>query len=89
MAFTATKAQVTVHGNQRCWQGVITADGTSDTVDVGFDTILHVQATPKSATAYSGSFQANVLTAATASPGTLAVTGVTSGDDYYVTIWGR
>lgn len=89
MAFTATKAQQTVFGDQRVWQGVVTADGASDTVDLGLDYIYHVQASVKSATAFSGAFQANVLTAATASPGTLSITGVTSGDDYYVTVYGR
>lgn len=91
MAFTATKSLETVFGNQRVWQGIVTADAAAGAVSFGFNKILHVQATPASCTTTSTSvpnFRINKLAAGTAAAGYLAVTGVVSGDDYYVTVYG-
>lgn len=89
MAFTLTKSQQTVHGDQRVWQGVITADAATGVVSCGFGHIYHVQATAKSAASSAWNFAANALAAGTASAGDVAITGVTSGDDFYVSIYGR
>ncbi len=88
MAYTVTKAQQTVFGDQRVWQGVVTADAATGVVSFGFNNILHVQATAKSAASSVWNVQANVLAAGTASVGDVAITGVASGDDLYVIVWG-
>lgn len=89
MAYTVTKAQQTVFGDQRAWQGVITADAATGVVSFGLNHLYHVQATAKSAASSSHHFAINALAAGTASAGDLAITGVASGDDFYVTVYGR
>lgn len=91
MAFSFTKSADTVFGNQRVIQGVLTADSAAGAVSVGLNSIAHVQVTPKSAptnTSRALVAKANALEAGTALAGSLALTGVVSGDDYYVTIYG-
>lgn len=89
MAYTVTKSQQTVMGDQRVWQGVITADAATGVVSFGLGYITHVQATPKSMASSVWNVQTNVDASGTASNGDLSVTGVTSGDDMYVTVYGR
>jgi hypothetical protein len=91
MAFTFTKSADTVFGNQRVIQGVVTCDSAAGAVSVGLNTIRHVDVTPKSApTSTDRALVAkiNALSVGTALAGSLAITGVVSGDDYYVTIYG-
>lgn len=89
MAYTVTKAQQTVFGDQRVWQGTITADAATGVVSFGLSALHHVQATAKSAASSSHHFAINVLAAGTASVGDLAITGVASGDVFYVSVYGR
>lgn len=93
MAFTLTKYQTTVHGNQNVWQGLVTADAVSGVVSFGFATITNVQWSPASATTNgSGSaprFRINKTAGGVASAGDLGVSGVVSGDEYYVMVYGR
>ncbi len=88
MAYTVTKTAMTVFGNQRVWQGVITADATTGVVSFGLKSIIHVQATSKSSTTQANNFRINALALGTASAGDLAITGVPSGSDYYVMVYG-
>lgn len=88
MAYTVTKAQQTVMGNQRVWQGVITADAAEGEVRFGFNNLLHVQATAKSAASSSHHFAINLDSSGVASAGCLGISGVASGDDFYVTVYG-
>jgi hypothetical protein len=88
MAYTVTKSQQTIMGNQRVWQGLITPDAATGVVSFGFKNLLAVQATAKSAASSSHHFSINELAAGTASAGDLAITGVASGDDFYVTVYG-
>lgn len=88
MAFTLTQAQQTVFGNQRVLQGTVTADNTSGYVDSGFDSIYHAMVCAKTQT--SGCrIRINSLPSGTATAGYLAFSSVTSGDVFYVTIYGR
>lgn len=89
MAYTVTKAQTTTFGNQRVWQGVVTADATTGVVSFGFQHIYHVQATAKSAASAPNLFSANETATGTESQGDLAITGVASGDDFYLIVYGR
>jgi hypothetical protein len=89
MAFTVTKGQWSVFGDQRVWQGVITADATTGVVSFGLGSLFHVQATPKSAASGDWNMSINALAAGTASAGDLAISSVASGDDFYVSVYGR
>lgn len=89
MAFTATLAKKTVHGDQYVWQGTVTADAASGVVSFGFAAITHAHVTPKSATTAYYVARINALAATTASVGDLAISGVASGDEFFVTVYGR
>ena len=94
MAWTVTKTGNTTFGNMHVWYGTVTADSGSDVVSFGFRSLYHAGVTIKSmASALSAGTQANfalnVLTAGTASQGDLSVTGVTSGDVFYLMVYGR
>jgi hypothetical protein len=91
MAFTFTKAQETVFGNQRVLQGVYAADAAAGSVNIGLTKIFSVSATPKSLTTTAtqlGTFKINQLAVGTAAAGYLALTGCVAGDEYYVQIFG-
>ncbi len=88
MAFTVTKGQQTVMGNQRVWQGVITADAATGVVSFGMTNIYAVAATPASAASSVWNVQKNALAAGTASAGDVSITGCTSGDDFELVVWG-
>ena len=89
MAFTVTTMNKSVFGDMRVHNLIITADGTSDEMDSGLDYIYVAHMSAKSAASAPNKIQANVLTAATASNGYYSITGVASGDDFYVTLFGR
>ncbi len=93
MAYTLTNYTKTVHGNQNCWQGKLTVDAVSGVVSFGYVTLTQVQWSPASATtnnsAVAPRFRLNATAAGSASAGDLGISGVVSGDEYYVTIYGR
>lgn len=90
--FTAAGGGSTVYGNQRVIHGVLTADGASGVVSFGLGRLVQVQWSPKSMTTNNDAvfprFRMNAKAAGTASLGDLGVSGVTSGDEFYVTIFG-
>ena len=87
MAFAFTVSKQTVFGDERVTHGVLTADGTAGSVATGLDNIVSVAHAPKSMT--SGvKYAINKLESGTAAAGTLAVTGCTSGDVFYITLFG-
>lgn len=89
MAFSWTVAKKTVHGDERVFHGTVTADGTAGSVDTGLANINAVTFAPKSMTTMiAAGFRINSLESGTATAGYLAVTGVTSGDEMYVTVFG-
>jgi len=88
MAFTVTKAETTVFGNQRVWQGVITADATTGVVSFGLSRLIGVSTAPKSCSTNIGNFKINEDTVGGASAGDLGISGVVSGDDIYLTVYG-
>lgn len=89
MAFTATNVVKTVHGNQNCWQGTITADAASGVVSFGFATITHAIVVAASATTAIFRYRINAAAGATAAAGTLGISGVASGDEFFATVYGR
>lgn len=89
MAFTVTLNKKTVHGDQRCHQYLVTADGATAAIDTGLGFVDGIATAPKSMASSPYSVSANEGVASTATVGTIGVTGVTSGDDFYMTVWGR
>lgn len=89
MAFTATVLKKTVFGDMRVHHLHILADGASDSLDSGLDYLYCAQMSAKSVTTGAHKIVCNALTAATASNGTYAITGVASGDEFYLTLYGR
>jgi len=87
MAFTWTLGRTTVHGDERTMHGTVTADNTSGSVDTGLCNINQVLYAPKTMTS-GARFRINSLPSGTATAGYLAVTGCTSGDVFYVTVYG-
>ncbi len=89
MAYTLTQYAKTVHGNQNVWMGKITADAASATVSFGFATLTQVQWSPASSTTAISKFYINATAAGTASAGDLGIKAIASGDEFYVTVYGR
>lgn len=89
MAWTETVTNKTVFGNLRVHTYELTADSATLELDTGMDVITHIQPAVKSANTFGTFFDKNVLSAATASNGTVAITGATSGDDFFLTVYGR
>ena len=88
MAFTYTVNEKTVFGNMNVQMGTVTADATTGTVATGFGYIAHLHVTPKSVTT-GFKVARNAGAAGTSTVGTLAITGCTSGDEFFVTVYGR
>jgi len=89
MAWTVTKKIESVFGNIRVKSYLMAADSATYELDTGFGDVLSVATAPKSMASSPYAVAINVTTAAVASPGTVAVTGVTSGDDFWLTVYGR
>jgi hypothetical protein len=87
MAFTWTMARTTVHGDERTMHGTVTCDNTSGSVNTGLNSINQVLYAPKTMTS-GAKFAINALPSGTATAGYLAITGCTSGDVLYVTVFG-
>jgi len=89
MAYTVVTADKTVFGNSRVHQLVVTADAATGTIDTGMDVLTGAHLTAKSAASTTINLKINELAASTASAGSIAITGATSGDDFYLTVFGR
>ncbi len=89
MAFTASFIAKTVKGNQREQQIKVTADAASGAVDTGLSYIDFLQHSPQSATSAGYRVFANTNSGLTALNGTVAISGVASGDVIFLTVVGR
>lgn len=93
MAYTFTQANTTVFGNLQVKHGTVVTDATSGVVSFGLGVLVHVDITPKSMTTNGSGvttrYRINATAAGTASNGDLGVSGVVSGDEFYVAIYGR
>jgi len=89
MAWTVTKTIHTVFGDKRVHGFDLSSDAATVEIDSGLEHIDHIQWSVKSANSFGPYFSKNTLSAATVSYGHFAITGCTSGDTFYVTIYGR
>lgn len=89
MAFTVTINKKTVFGDMRVNMLSITADATTQTVDTGFDNIVHMDWSAKSMATATVVMNKNTGAEGTALVGCIGISGCTSGDEYYVTVYGN
>lgn len=88
MAFTVTKYP-TVFGNKRAVGLDITADAATQTIETGLKVIEWAQVGIASCNSANFKIAVNSNASGVQSFGVLAVTGVTSGDKLFVTVFGR
>jgi hypothetical protein len=89
MAYTASFLVKTTKGNQKEQQIRVTADAASGSVDTGLSVLDFIQHAPQSCS--SAGYRAFMNTAADLSSdnGTVALSGLTSGDVLFLTVCGR
>ncbi len=93
MAFSLSNITKTVFGNQRVVTALLTADAVSGVVSFGLGTLTGISVTSQSQTTNgSGAnarFRLNQTAAGGASQGDLGVSGVVSGDEFLVVVYGH
>ena len=88
MAFTVSREH-TVLGNKRVVLMDVTTDGAEDNVDTGIDVIDAFTVGIKSVTTSFYMMQENVDSSGTASNGTIGMSGLVSGDEFFLVVYGR
>lgn len=89
MAFTATILKRDVHGSEAVVHYLVTADGATGSIATGLGTVTAAHIAPKSMASAPFAVRCDEGVASTAIAGTVGVTGVTSGDAFYLTVYGR
>jgi len=92
MAFSVSTVEKTVFGNKALYILSCVADAASDAFATGLKSVDFYNFVPRSmSTGASGGpkIKHNVLSAGTSSPGYIAVTGITSGDHFYLHVYGH
>ncbi len=90
MAFTVTRTKNTVHGNDRVVQLAVTADAATQTIETGLALIYGISVTPVSMASHgSHTFQVNSGASGVKALGYVGVSGLTSGDHFYLVAYGR
>lgn len=89
MAWTTTKvAQYNTGGLvAQHWQ--LTADSATLELSTGLKNVVALGSAIITATSGAVKFKANILSAGTASYGSVAVTGATAADSFYLTVYGN
>jgi hypothetical protein len=89
MAYTVSLVVNSVFGNKRVAGYRIAADAASATVQTPLNNIELIQHAPVSMTTSAIRFEANEASAGTATAGMLHIENATSGDVFYVTVYGK
>lgn len=89
MAYTWTVSGKSVYGNQRVVYGTVVADAATGNINTGLSAVECVTMTPKSLTTGAVKLRVNVLESGTAAVGYVGFSGVTSGDEMFVAVYGR
>lgn len=88
MAWTTTKLAQYAVGNYYHQQWALSADSGTLELSTGLKDCIAAYAQPISFASTVANIKVDVLSAGTASQGTVAITGVTSGDELYLTVIG-
>jgi len=89
MAFDVATIHKDVHGSSQFRVLSCVADAATQAIDSGLDVLYHVALNQKSMTSGNPRIMPNQGAAGTAIVGTIAVTGVASGDEFFLACWGR
>lgn len=90
MAFTVTVVNKTVFGNKRVSLLDVTADAQSGVVDSGHSVVDAFTVGPISMATFSlVKIRPNINAASAASNGQIMVSGVASGDRFFLTVFGH
>jgi hypothetical protein len=87
MAWTTTKLVETVTGNLRQQVWYLSSDSATLELSTGLKNIVAVGFSAQSC-ATNPIIKRNILSAGTAAYGNVAITGTTSGNDMYLTVYG-
>ena len=88
MAYTVAKEH-TVFGNKKVALLTVTADGAESNIDTGLSVITGYAIGTASMTSYPYSLKINVNSSGTASLGKIGASGITSGDTFFLIVYGR
>lgn len=88
MPFTITREQ-TAFGNKRAVLLDVLADGAEANIDTGLGHVDAFTVGVKSIATMTYTMHENVDSSGTASDGTIGVSGLTSGDEFFLVIYGR
>ncbi len=89
MAFTQAIITKTGFGNKRVVALAFTADAATSNVETGLSVIEWIGFAPSSMATASAKLYINQKVSGTAAAGFLAISGVASGDRFYVTCYGH
>lgn len=89
MAWTVTKLEQYAIGNLYVQHWKLLPDGATYELDTGLGIVRSVTLSPGSATTAIMKAYPNALSGLTAANGYVSVTGVASGDELYLTVYGR
>jgi len=89
MAFTVSSTAKTVFGNKRVYDFRVTADAATQTIITGLGTVESANFTPESMTTAAAKLRLNQDTSGTAANGSVAISGVASGDVFYLKVYGN
>ena len=89
MAWTTTKTAEYCEGNQRVQLWYLIADAATLELDTGLDYVNHIGVAIATFTTTTYSFKRNVNSTNVAANGQIAITGCTSADEMFVTVYGR
>ena len=87
MAYTVTKTQ-SVFGNERVVHMEVTADAATQTIETGLKNVIAISYAPKSMNTSNIHISTNSNASGVQSFGVVAVTGNTSGDNFFITVYG-
>ncbi len=89
MAYTVTVLAKTVHGNERVHHLHVLADAATQNINTGLDRVFSYSLGIASMTAVTSHFYINSGAGGTALNGYIGASGLTSGDEFYMTVFGR
>jgi hypothetical protein len=88
MAFTVVSTP-SVFGNKQVRMLKITADAATQTIQTGLSVVEHMDVFRSSMNSAGSKFSVNSNASGVQSMGVIGITGCTSGDECYVTVYGR
>jgi len=89
MAYSNSLLERTTQGNLAVQIYSCVADAATGTIVTGFNQVVAMSYVPKSMSTGASKFKMNLGVSGTAIAGTIAVTGAASGDEFYLTVYGR